>query len=40
MVVRVDGCGICGSDLSSYKVGLFTGTVPGHELAGHHRGSR
>ena len=34
VVVRVDGCGICGSDLSSYKVGLFTGTVPGHELAG------
>jgi threonine dehydrogenase-like Zn-dependent dehydrogenase len=34
VVVRVDGCGICGSDLTSYKVGLFTGTVPGHELAG------
>jgi (R,R)-butanediol dehydrogenase / meso-butanediol dehydrogenase / diacetyl reductase len=34
VVVRVDGCGICGSDLSSYKVGLFTGTVPGHEFAG------
>jgi len=34
VVVRVDGCGICGSDLSSYKVGLFTDTVPGHELAG------
>src|ERR1700683_2568118 len=33
-VVRVDGCGICGSDLTSYKVGLFTGTVPGHEVAG------
>jgi (R,R)-butanediol dehydrogenase/meso-butanediol dehydrogenase/diacetyl reductase len=34
VVVRVDGCGICGSDLTSYKVGLFTGTVLGHELAG------
>jgi threonine dehydrogenase-like Zn-dependent dehydrogenase len=34
VVVQVDGCGICGSDLSSYKVGLFAGTVPGHELAG------
>ena len=34
VVLQVDGCGICGSDLSSYKVGLFTGTVPGHELAG------
>jgi threonine dehydrogenase-like Zn-dependent dehydrogenase len=34
VVVRVDGCGICGSDLSSYKIGLFTGTVPGHEFAG------
>jgi (R,R)-butanediol dehydrogenase/meso-butanediol dehydrogenase/diacetyl reductase len=32
--LRVDGCGICGSDLSSYKVGLFTDTIPGHELAG------
>jgi (R,R)-butanediol dehydrogenase / meso-butanediol dehydrogenase / diacetyl reductase len=34
VVMSVDGCGICGSDLTSYKVGLFTGTVPGHELAG------
>jgi len=34
VVVRVNGCGICGSDLSSYKVGLFTDAVPGHELAG------
>jgi (R,R)-butanediol dehydrogenase / meso-butanediol dehydrogenase / diacetyl reductase len=34
VVLRVDGCGICGSDLSSYKVGLFTDTVPGHELSG------
>jgi threonine dehydrogenase-like Zn-dependent dehydrogenase len=34
VVVRVDGCGICGSDLSSYKIGLFTDAVPGHEFAG------
>lgn len=34
VVVRVSGCGICGSDLSSYKVGLFSDIVPGHELAG------
>ncbi len=34
VVLRVDGCGICGSDLTSYKVGLFTDAVPGHELAG------
>jgi (R,R)-butanediol dehydrogenase/meso-butanediol dehydrogenase/diacetyl reductase len=34
VVVRVDGCGICGSDLSSYKVGLFTDAVPGHEFSG------
>lgn len=34
VVVRVDGCGICGSDVSAYKLGLFAGSVPGHELAG------
>ncbi|MGH7687892.1 MAG: zinc-dependent alcohol dehydrogenase [Candidatus Dormibacteria bacterium] len=34
VVLRVEGCGICGSDLTAYKVGLFTGGVPGHELAG------
>ena len=34
VVIRVDGCGICGSDLTSYKAGLFTDAVPGHELAG------
>ncbi|MFN2583002.1 MAG: zinc-binding dehydrogenase [Candidatus Dormibacteria bacterium] len=34
VLIRVDGCGICGSDLSSYKVGLFTDAVPGHEFAG------
>lgn len=34
VVLRVDRCGICGSDLSSYKVGLFSGSVFGHELSG------
>src|SRR5947208_8337663 len=34
VVIRVDGCGICGSDLTAYKVGLFTDNVPGHEFAG------
>jgi len=34
VVVRVAGCGICGSDLSAYKVGLFTDNVPGHEFSG------
>ncbi|HKR97938.1 MAG TPA: alcohol dehydrogenase catalytic domain-containing protein [Candidatus Dormibacteraeota bacterium] len=34
VVIRVDGCGICGSDLSAYKVGLFSDNVPGHEFAG------
>jgi threonine dehydrogenase-like Zn-dependent dehydrogenase len=34
VVLRVDGCGICGSDISAYKLGLFAGNVPGHELAG------
>jgi threonine dehydrogenase-like Zn-dependent dehydrogenase len=34
VVLRVDGCGICGSDLTSFKVGLFTDAVPGHEIAG------
>src|SRR2546430_13345759 len=33
VLIRVSACGICGSDLSSYKMGLFDG-VPGHELAG------
>ncbi len=33
-VIRVEGCGICGSDLSSYKAGLFTDAVPGHEFSG------
>jgi (R,R)-butanediol dehydrogenase/meso-butanediol dehydrogenase/diacetyl reductase len=33
VLVRVSACGICGSDLTSYKRGLFIG-VPGHEVAG------
>lgn len=33
LLMRVSACGICGSDLSSYKRGLFPG-VPGHEVAG------
>jgi threonine dehydrogenase-like Zn-dependent dehydrogenase len=33
VLLRVSACGICGSDLSSYKRGLFIG-VPGHEVAG------
>ncbi|HEY7201376.1 MAG TPA: alcohol dehydrogenase catalytic domain-containing protein, partial [Candidatus Dormibacteraeota bacterium] len=33
LLLRVSGCGICGSDLTSFKRGLFIG-VPGHEVAG------
>ncbi|HXM56457.1 MAG TPA: alcohol dehydrogenase catalytic domain-containing protein [Candidatus Dormibacteraeota bacterium] len=33
VLLRVGACGICGSDLTSYKRGLFIG-VPGHEVAG------
>ncbi len=33
VLLRVSACGICGSDLTSYKRGLFVG-VPGHEVAG------
>ncbi len=33
LVLRVSACGICGSDLTSYRRGLFPG-VPGHEVAG------
>ena len=33
LLIRVSACGICGSDLTSYKRGLFLG-VPGHEVAG------
>jgi threonine dehydrogenase-like Zn-dependent dehydrogenase len=34
VTVRVNACGICGSDLSSYKAGLFLDAVPGHEVSG------
>lgn len=34
VVIRVAATGICGSDLSCYKTGVFSGTVLGHELAG------
>src|SRR5919106_1234472 len=33
-VIRVTACGICGSDLSCYKTGVFAGSVLGHEFAG------
>lgn len=33
-VVRVVACGICGSDLSCYKAGVFVGSVLGHEFSG------
>lgn len=33
-VLRVSACGICGSDLSCYKTGLYSGSVLGHEFAG------
>jgi threonine dehydrogenase-like Zn-dependent dehydrogenase len=33
-VLRVSACGICGSDLSCYKTGVYTGSVLGHEFAG------
>lgn len=34
VVLRVAACGICGSDLSCYKTGVFAGQVLGHEFAG------
>ncbi|MFY9586660.1 MAG: alcohol dehydrogenase catalytic domain-containing protein, partial [Actinomycetota bacterium] len=34
VVIRVASCGICGSDLSCYKTGVYTGSVLGHEFAG------
>ena len=34
VLVRVAACGICGSDLSCYKTGVFSGSVLGHEFAG------
>lgn len=33
VLLRVAACGICGSDLSCYKNGIFAGVVPGHELS-------
>jgi threonine dehydrogenase-like Zn-dependent dehydrogenase len=34
VVLRVTATGICGSDLSCYKTGVFSGSVLGHEFAG------
>ncbi len=36
ILVKVEACGICGSDLHAYKQGIFSrpGFVMGHELAG------
>ncbi|HEX9712722.1 MAG TPA: alcohol dehydrogenase catalytic domain-containing protein [Actinomycetota bacterium] len=34
VVLRVEACGICGSDLSCYKHGIFAGAVLGHEIVG------
>lgn len=43
ILIRVRACGICGSDLHMYKLGLFTpqlcrqsdgGLIPGHEFSG------
>jgi threonine dehydrogenase-like Zn-dependent dehydrogenase len=34
VLLRVAGCGICGSDLSCYRTGVFAPQVLGHELAG------
>lgn len=34
VVLRVAACGICGSDLSCYKTGLYSGSVLGHEFSG------
>ncbi len=43
ILIRVRACGICGSDLHMYKLGLFTpqlcrqsdgGQIPGHEFSG------
>lgn len=33
-VLEVAACGICGSDLSCYKQGIFAGAILGHELSG------
>jgi threonine dehydrogenase-like Zn-dependent dehydrogenase len=34
IVLRVAASGICGSDLSCYKTGVFSGSVLGHEFSG------
>mgnify|MGYP001134911275 CR=1 FL=1 len=35
VLIRVGYCGICGSDLEAYHVGMYEpGLVPGHEFAG------
>lgn len=34
VVIEVAAAGICGSDLSCYKTGVFSGSVLGHEFAG------
>jgi threonine dehydrogenase-like Zn-dependent dehydrogenase len=34
VLVRVAATGICGSDLSCYKTGVFSGSVLGHEFSG------
>jgi threonine dehydrogenase-like Zn-dependent dehydrogenase len=34
VVLRVAAAGICGSDLSCYKTGVFAGSVLGHEFSG------
>jgi threonine dehydrogenase-like Zn-dependent dehydrogenase len=39
VLVRVAACGICGSDLSCYKTGVFAGSVLGHEISGTVEGS-
>ena len=39
VVLRVTATGICGSDLSCYKTGVFSGSVLGHEFAGVVEGS-
>ncbi len=39
VLVRVAAAGICGSDLSCYKTGVFAGSVLGHEFSGFVDGS-
>ncbi len=34
VVLRVAAAGICGSDLSCYKTGVFSGSILGHEFSG------